>query len=303
MNTAMTTANLPQKTKATSIEGVNFKDGMIVTANDLETAMHYPVLMFQTLVRSYFGCGVVCGIEMTPDPTAGDSTFVLCVGRGVAIDCQGFPIELCGTTKLDLTPDPCSCEPPPTELCIAIRRTTSDEAPADPCRCDTDDPRFQCTRVRDHVILRAFLPEDLKELAGCLCAKTDDTDPSARLEANETEEGSASLCDCLKACPSCDCCGDSWILLGCVTLDEEGIDEIDLAKRKYVKPVDCACAREEDLQTKIAALDRRLIELESHHRDEEHNSEQQLPEGSPPGAPKLKKAKKKKIAPSPATEA
>ena len=119
---------LPEMTKATPIEAVKFKDGMIVTANDLEAAMRYPVSMFQTVMRSYFGCGVICGLELKLASRAQNHpTFVVCVDRGVALDCYGFPLELCAPVKIDLTPDPCNCDPPPEKVCIAIRRVTSDE--------------------------------------------------------------------------------------------------------------------------------------------------------------------------------
>jgi hypothetical protein len=271
MMNAMSPLKLPEKTKATPIEMVKFRDGMIVTAEDLEAAMRYPVSIFQTLVRSYFGCGVVCGLDLKPDPKAGDRdpktnafpTFVVCVGRGVALDCLGFPLELCGPVKIDLTPDPCRCEPPPEEVCIAIRRITSDEAPRDACACDADDPRFQCSRVRDHVLIKVFLPDELDDLAGCLCAKPRTGDGADKCCAPEDEEepntpGGAveGLCDCLRTCSDCDCCEDSWVLLGCVTLSEDGIVRVDQSRRKYVKPIECVCVVSPELLAMQGKMER-----------------------------------------------
>src|SRR5262249_54950808 len=114
--------DLPKATRSTSLQAVNFKDGMIVTADDLATAMRYPLAVFQTLVRAYFGCGIVCGLDVKqvtpaappnpncPPPT--NSNYMVCIDRGVALGCDGYPIELCAPINLDLTPDPC-CTPRP----------------------------------------------------------------------------------------------------------------------------------------------------------------------------------------------
>jgi hypothetical protein len=250
MNAHTKTDSLPRKTKASSIEAVKFKDGMIVTAEDLQAAMQYPVAMFQALVRAYFGCGIVCGLELKPERGAGEKddcddgkgrkdarTFVVCINKGVALDCHGFPLELCGPIKLDLTPDPCSCEPPPKEVCIAIKRITSDEAPRDVCGCHTDEPRFQCSRVRDHVLVQAFLPDDEPHN---LCKRSPRKEEQAKYPMQ-------TVCECLKTCPDCDCCGDAWVLLGCVRLDENGI-ATDMDERKYVKPIECLCRPFEEQQ-------------------------------------------------------
>jgi hypothetical protein len=110
-------------------------------------------------------------------------------------------------------------------------------------------------------MVRAFLPGELDELAGCLCAKP----PPERVEActegqsakpggdayqakragAQREKGDASgrdaLCACLEECAECECCGESWVLLGCVELNEEGITRIDQSRRRFVRPTECQC--------------------------------------------------------------
>ena len=112
---------------------------MLVTAEDLSAAMRYPLSVVQVLLKAYFGCGIVCGLDLNnpaerqgtemangqpgpagaapyapnpPDapnraPTECDPNFILTVEKGVALGCDGYPIEICGPLKLDLTPDPC----------------------------------------------------------------------------------------------------------------------------------------------------------------------------------------------------
>src|SRR5918997_4516126 len=100
-----------KKTQPGSTEAVQFSDGMLVTAEDLSTAMRYPLSVVQVLLKAYFGCGIVCGLDLknpaegeaaqTPrvDPATGKKppqrppNFILTVEKGVALGCDGYPIE------------------------------------------------------------------------------------------------------------------------------------------------------------------------------------------------------------------
>ena len=277
MMSATSAATLPKKTKVMSTQSVKFKDGMIVTAGDLETAMQYPLSIFQVLVRAYFGCGVVCGLEIVPDPQTAackpdkkkGSSLVVVVKGGVALDCHGFPIELCGPVKLDLTPDPCSCEDLPDKICIAIRRGTSEEAPREDCGCpvETDSPRYQCTRSRDHVVIKTFLPDDPPDT---ICMHPwPNAGGEAVCDPDEPEEGEQekqTLCECLTTCPDGKCCGEAWVLLGCVSFgvddcDRPMIRDIDPGLRKYVKPTECLCRAEESMKAEIEDLQEQMKKL------------------------------------------
>lgn len=226
MKTKERSSELPETTRPTTIESVTFRDGMIVTADDLDAAMRYPTSLLLTVNRAFFGCGVVCGLELRPKSTGG---WVLCVDPGVAIDCRGYPIELCSSVELDLSPEACACEPPPDKVCIAVKRTTSDAAPRDACGCDLDAPQFDCRRVRDHVVVKVFTEPEITALADRVCRR----DPA----------DATPVCDALTACSSCSC-GASWILLGCVSLKkEEGIvGAPDTSGKRWVKPVAALCA-------------------------------------------------------------
>ena len=226
----MNQLNSFDKKVRTDIVAPVFTDGMVVTANDLTSSMHYPVELLQTLVRAFFGCGVVCGLSVEPyhDRGGGDGKWCLIIHPGTALDCRGYPLKLCECQKLDLKPDPCFCGELPERLCIALKRCTVKEGPRDDANsCDADSKAGQAYgRLREYVGIKVFDPNDcdLPEL----CVKG----PAA-------EEAQTS-CDCLKACPDA-CCGESWVVLACVTLDEcDGITGIEDC-RKYVKPVYCHC--------------------------------------------------------------
>ena len=276
MMSTTSAASLPKKTKVMSTQSVKFKDGMIVTAGDLETAMQYPLSIFQVLVRAYFGCGIVCGLEIVVDPQTADcppdqkkgSSLVVLVKGGVALDCHGFPLELCGPVKLDLTPDPCSCEELPDKICIAIRHDTSEEAPREDCGCpvETDSPRYQCTRNRDQVVIKTF-PFDCLPDTICMnpwpdngAGDDEECDPA---EPKQGEKEKQTLCDCLTTCPDGKCCGEAWVLLGCVSFgkddcDQPVISKIDPSPRKYVKPTECLCGAERSMKTEVEDLRQKL---------------------------------------------
>lgn len=256
--TPRSTSALPQTTRPTSVRSVTFHDGMIVTAEDLDAAQQYPASMLQIVLRAFFGAGVVCGLGLRRKKTGG---WLVCVDPGVAIDCEGHPIELCRPVQLDLSPDPCDCEDPPESVCIAIRRITSDEAPKDPCGCDTDDPRFDCRRVRDHVLIRAFTDAELDALPD-VCARPgsqklgDET--SGAEKSSDGKQETPDPCEALTTCTSC-AGGECWILLGCVSLDKDnGITAVNTDRRKWVKPVEALCA---NLFDRITEMERRLDDL------------------------------------------
>ena len=123
-------------------------------------------------------------------------------------------------------------------------------------------------------MIKAFLPEDLDDLPGTVCSKPRNGDGEEACCKPDGEEGTgtangaiAALCDCLKTCPECDCCGDAWVLLGCVRLGEHGIQPINDDKwRKHVKPIECVCAISpelQDMQEKIRELEEQIGQLTS----------------------------------------
>lgn len=274
MKTKEYSVQLPRKARPSGTVSVSFHDGMLVSADDLDTAARYPVSLLRSVLRAYLGCGVVCGFGLRVRRTVkGEPAWVLCVDRGLAIDCEGYPIELCAPVELDLTPDPCACEPPPPTVLIAVRRTTSDETShrsgdAHECGRCRDDDAHECGRVREHTLVRAFTPEELDALSVCRrksAEQADDDSPCDDHGDERPDPEPGELCELLTTCPSC-CCDAEWILLGSVTLDEkQGIaGEPDLSGRRWVKPVEAMCATDRataGLAEKVAALEDAVARL------------------------------------------
>jgi hypothetical protein len=267
MKTKRAESDLPFKEKATGLESTIFHDGMVVTADDLETAARYPVSLLQSVLRSYFGCGVVCGLELTPvtKPMA-EYPWVVRVACGLALDCQGFPIELTCPVELDFTPDPCAPGDLPSEVFIALRRITSSEPTNEPCHCSEHQTDDDCSRVRDRALVKAFTKEQLLKLPGGMCGQHAEQDQNSKKCANAPDKlvpvgdgeikRSAAVkdwCTVLKEC-QCSCRGD-WVLLGTVELltgkpeQGRGIGTIDTGLRRWVKPTEAYCAPKQDVDS------------------------------------------------------
>ncbi|MBB2948482.1 hypothetical protein FB565_008265 [Actinoplanes lutulentus] len=198
---------MPEPARPTGIDSIRFRDGMIVTAEDLDTAQRYAVALLETVLRAYFGCGVVCGLDLRIKKPAGKrQSSVLEVGRGVAIDCRGLPLELCKPVDLDLSPDACGYAESPGTVVILLRRVVPPENPGDDCR-----------RVPEQVMVKAVSEEELDALPGDVYRASEKRD-----------------------CAGCDA-GTCWILLGSVELDADGTfakdTEPDLSDRAWVNPL------------------------------------------------------------------
>ena len=250
-----------ETTQASSVERVRFTDGMIVTAEDLHDAMSYPLDVFRMLVRAFFGCGIVCGLEVRKctnvkdqckeQAPKGGPQHAVCVAPGAAVDCHGYPIELCRPVILDFSGQDCG---KPYDAYIAIRRLVSEECPrpTDLCSSGVKEAAYECTRLREQAQVRAFLVMDGKdERPPSLCQFAEasegkpEKDPCAQKEEMvEPDDEESPECTCLKACEDPLCCEEAWVFLACYKVDKQGTGEVDWDGRKYVKPIDCVCRDE-----------------------------------------------------------
>jgi hypothetical protein len=263
MRTHQEKAGLPSKELATGTQSVIFHDGMVVTADDLETASHYSVSLLQTVLRSYLGCGVVCGFGLSAiAKLRGEPPWTVRVDRGLAVDCHGYPIELDCPIELDFNPDPCSPDDLPDKAYIALRRSTSKENASNPCGCSQDPASQDCRRVRNRVQVKAFTEDQLCDLRGGICQDStvlcngdsgnnlDGPDTQKPQNGGEDQQSDATTdpCAILKECNGCSAQSD-WILLGTVKFktnaSEEkagrGVEEATTEGRRWVKPVAAFC--------------------------------------------------------------
>lgn len=275
----------PQALLPTAMERVDFHDGQLVDADALTAAMMFPVSLLQLVLRSYLGCGIVCGLEVVrPD----EDRPCVRITPGVMVDCHGYPVELCREVVLDLTPDPCACDTGPRTLCIVMRRATTQDAPRQPCACEcgcggAGGGHHDCNRVRDQVLIKAVDLDRLDPVRDHVCSNLAD-DPGEHPDCGKPGvPGEAAIlgtadeqehpdCACLMTCAERCCAERSWVLLACITIrPAEGdpcasgytLGSVDRAGRRYVKPIECC---------------------RSHHRDEEPVKQPQEPT-TPPAEP------------------
>src|SRR5258708_32128219 len=96
-----------------------FSPGLLLRDDDLRQGVDYTRDLSRLLFRSLFGCGVVCGLEVSATFSCGK--LIVMVAAGVALDCLGDPVYGPGPTPIPIDP---SCRHPlPTELSAGLHRT------------------------------------------------------------------------------------------------------------------------------------------------------------------------------------
>src|SRR5260221_6885642 len=119
-----------------------FGPGMLLQHEDLEQLNSYTRELSRLMFRSFFGCGVVCGLVVTGDEKCGK--LFITVTAGLALDCNGDPIQLPKDRQFAVGDE---CEDIPGELWVILCGTTKYCSPRTAmCAADDDDPTSPCTR-------------------------------------------------------------------------------------------------------------------------------------------------------------
>src|SRR5215469_6373892 len=79
-----------KKDTSTLIRAI-FEPGMLLQHEDLDQLNAYTRDLSRLLFRSFFGCGVVCGLVVSADPDPCGKVYVT-VDPGLALSCNGDPI-------------------------------------------------------------------------------------------------------------------------------------------------------------------------------------------------------------------
>jgi hypothetical protein len=137
-----------------------FGPGMLLQHEDLEGLGSYPRDLSRLLFRSFFGCGVVCGLVVETEVRCGK--VYVTVGAGLALGCSGDPIHVPKDHHFAIDEE---CDPNlPTPLWVVLCGTTKCCAPR-PSGCgDDDEAPSVCTRERDGFEIRI-----VRERPACAC--------------------------------------------------------------------------------------------------------------------------------------
>lgn len=114
MNTKELSVTAPGKS---SLERPRYYPGLLLEDEDLTSAVDYTRNSLRLLMRSLFGCGVVCGLGVEAAFACEKRHVKVTVFKGVALDCEGNTIEVTEDTTLTLET---KCEKLPERLYVTV---------------------------------------------------------------------------------------------------------------------------------------------------------------------------------------
>ena len=216
-----------------------FGPGMLLQHEDLEQLNTYTQELSRLLFRSFFGHGVVCGLQVKAT-TVGRLVHIV-VSPGLAMACSGEPISV-PTEQTIKVGDDCS-QDIPTKLWVVLCGTSISCAPRN-SMCSDDETQADCTRLRKgfELCVVAEWPD-----WACGCAQPKDGEPTA--VPNECacvdpkhacyKDHYAGICDCNDDTGStCDC---ECVLLGALKYvtdkDNKSDWQTDYRVRRFIRPV------------------------------------------------------------------
>ncbi|MCS3499345.1 hypothetical protein M2189_001694 [Bradyrhizobium japonicum] len=239
-----------------SIIRPRFAPGIMLLDEDLTAAVEYPRTLIRLLFRSLFGCGVVCGFEVTAGADCGQ--LKVTVKPGVALDGHGDPIELCSDQTVGLP-----CEEKRNNIWLVICRSGERSCvPRDvACPGDDDSKSMVPTRTRDCFEIKLLEENDVdKHICQCQPAGKDDVsrgnpDNTTGIDRTNTASAGPELLKLLTpqywdchhehycgAC-SCGCCANDCVVLAKLTRTpptQNGTPakwEPDYSVRRFIRPM------------------------------------------------------------------
>jgi hypothetical protein len=252
----MTTSNdvLNTKKGPSTIMRAKFGPGMLLQHEDLEQLNTYTRDLSRLLFRSFFGCGVVCGLTVSVD-TDNCGKIIVTVQAGVALNCLGDPIYVPKDVQLNAT-DGCDPNSPPLDtLYVWLCSCPKCCAPRTPsCGCDEGESKPACTREVDWY--EVYVGRKRPECAcGCDSSKkpadntTQTTQPTGAQAPPANPDDHPCKCKCVDPClpcykghydGTCGCkCEDSnCVILACLNYNQKDKNwTTDHSVRRFIRPV------------------------------------------------------------------
>jgi hypothetical protein len=142
-----------------------FTPGLLLEDEDLTAGVDYTRNMMRLMFRSLFGCGVVCGLNIEAKLICQGRKLSVTVGKGVALDCRGNPIEVPTSQTLEYDWD---CKPPGWPIWVTLCYVEKCCRPKDvSCSIDGDGSVVH-TRSLDAFEIRLY---DQRPECACSCQK------------------------------------------------------------------------------------------------------------------------------------
>jgi hypothetical protein len=217
---------------------------MLLHHDDLEQLNAYTRELSRLLFRSFFGCGVVCGLKVDTSTKCGK--IWVTVGAGLALDCCGDPVYVPKDQTFTIDEE---CDPNiPSPLWVILCGKAKCCAPRTPvCSTDDNDAPPVCTRERDGFEIKVVVNKPTDCVCGCPDAKppTEDEKESAGGECRCVDPHDPCYCDHYSGkcgCPcddGADCACDCILLARLEKQEESGVItwKAHHEVRRFIRPV------------------------------------------------------------------
>ncbi len=217
MPTTTTTTPLESAIGMSTLQRPRFGAGLLLEAEDLTAGVDYTRGLMRLMFRSLFGCGVICGLEVTAKLTCQRKKLEVRVAKGLALDGAGNPIEV--ATETTLTYDPDCNKPMPPVVWVAVCYLEKCCRPKDVACSPDDDASVLQTRSHD-----AFTIHIYEEQPACACACAPPVPPGPTNNCRCYADHNAHKCKCD--------CGCTCVLLA--KIDTKMVDKGDQAQPRFV---------------------------------------------------------------------
>lgn len=164
---------MPSASGYGTLERPRYTPGLLLEDEDLTSGVSYTRRLTQMMFNALFGCGVICGLEVSGTPTCGNRRLQVTIEKGLGLDCMGNPIEVPTRQVFEFDP---GCEEFPSELWVAACYSEKSCAPRElSCSYDGGSDRTM-TRYRQGFEINLYAKQPHH---ACACTKPDENAPSA----------------------------------------------------------------------------------------------------------------------------
>ncbi|HMN44652.1 MAG TPA: hypothetical protein PKE27_08775 [Povalibacter sp.] len=148
-----------------------YAPGLLLEDTDLTTAVDYTRNALQLAMRSLFGCGVICGLEISGKYICERRQVQIIVSAGVALDCSGNLIHV--PKDVTLLYDP-KCDTMKPELWVEVCYSTCESKPGSTACSEEDSLTTVNRRSRDAYAIRVW---ESRPKCACACPSQDTRNP------------------------------------------------------------------------------------------------------------------------------
>jgi len=152
---------IPTTCGLSTLQRPYYNTGQLLDDDDLNAGVTYTQDLTRLLFRSLFGCGVICGLQVSAQWACGKTKWSITVTKGLALDCQGNPIELPADATMQYGSE---CQELPPALWVVICYIQKCCRPKDVTCSQDDSAQPKPTRVRAGYEIRLY-----ESLPKCAC--------------------------------------------------------------------------------------------------------------------------------------